>query len=1088
MLSARLFGPLELEIDGRPLGARDLGGIKSRQLLEILLVERGHVVPKGRLAEMLWGDAPPMNVAATLDTYASTLRRILEPDRGRRPSRYVVGGGGGLLAPAETTEVDLHRFDDLLGAVETHDWGGQLGEARMMLEDALTLVRGEVLEEEPYASWALRLRDMYAERAVAARLAAAEYAWAGGDIAAALAHARQVVVDDRTREAAYRVVMLAAYRLGRQDEALSAFEHCRQALAEELGVDPLPETVALHAAILRRDDAALARYQPARMHAAAPFARRRDARHEELALLGRGDELSRLVSAGRTALEGDGGLVLIEGEPGIGKTRLIAELCAHLQPLRVGVGTCAEVDRDLSFVPLAAALRELGIPDLASVPAHPALGEVLPELPPSGLPPETARVRALESVRELIAGFAPVALVIDDLQWADPSTVAALAYLERRCGGQPVLLIAALRTEEVSQDMPATRLVPSTRVTLGPLAADDLAPLGDTDTAARLFERSGGHPLWLTELLRADDHGEGPTPPRLAELIVARCRRAGTRSHRLLAAASVLGRPFTPDLLAALLGDDPVEVAERLEELAARGLTRSVAEGFALRHDLIAEALAAGVSPARRRLLHERALHALEGAGATAGELAGHAVAAGLPEPACRWSLAAAAAARRSGANVEAAEHYRRARALADDHPDLLDAVARERLLVEFGAVLVTLGRVEEAETALREAKVSADKRGDQRRVFAALEGLAVARQRRASDPVTALALGRQALVVAERLGDLELNARAHTLVGSPSGSLGLLNDEIAHCRRAVELAQEAGAHPPGYPMARVALGLHHQGREHEALAWTVRAEQAAVEQDDEEALLVARWVRALACLALGRGRDAWLSLDGCSEVGRGEEVFWHARIPNTYASILADLCLHERALDHDLESLEAVTGATGGALREAEFQTRLNLAATHLALGDADAAAAELTSVRAGVDEVVYARFRWLARLHAIETDLAVTTADVAKALAAAEACLAIAAEFGQAKYAVRGRLALARAHLAAGEQGPARQEALTAALSAEGHDFRALAWRCWWVAHEAGAGTDAWRRAQAMVLAVADGLDAPQRAAFLAAVPVEP
>jgi DNA-binding SARP family transcriptional activator len=1087
MLSARLFGPLELVVDGRRLGSRALGGVKPRQLLELLLVEHGHVVPKERLAELLWGDTPPVNAAAALDTYASTLRRALEPDRERGRSRYLVGGGGGLLVPAETVEVDLERFDTLIGEAEAHDRTGEPERARAALETALSLVRGQVLEDEPYASWALRVRELYDERAMAARLSAAEHALAAGDAAAALTHAHEVLHADRTREAAYRVVMVASYRLGRQDEALGAFERCRRALADELGVDPLPETVAVHEAILRRDEAALASRGP--VHATRRVGDpATGVERDELPFLGRVDELDRSVAAARAALAGDGGLVLVEGEAGIGKSRLLAEVCARLEPARLGVGRCLDVDRDLPYVPLAAALRDLGAVTLPLTATLPALGEILPELPPTDLPPETARVRALEAVRDLLVGLAPVGLVLDDLQWADPSTVAALAYLQRRCAGEAVLLLGALRPEEVPDDAPVARLEPADRVRLGPLAVTDLEPLGDADTTARLFARSGGHPLWLSELVRAGDPGEGDAPPRLAELILARCRRAGARAHQLLAAASVLGRPFTPELLAVLTGADPVEVAEQLEDLSARGLARAVGQGFDLRHDLIAGALAAGVSPARRRLLHARALHELEAAGAPAGELAGHALAAELPEPALRWSLAAAAAARRAWANVEAAEHLRRARAVVDAHPELLDAAERERLLIELGGVLVMLGQVADAEAVLHDARVSAEERGDARAAFAALEGLAVARQRGASDPVAALALGREALTLADRIGDVALTARAHTLVGSPSGSLGLLEDEIEHCTRAVELAERAGLAPAAYPMGRVALGLHHQGREAEALAWTDRAEATAIEQHDEEALLAARWIRALAHLALGRSRDALVALDACAAVGRGEEVFWHARIPNTYGSILADLCLYEPALERDLESLEAVGSASGGALREAEFQTRLNLAADHLGLGDLDAATSQLAAVRAGADEVVYARFRWLARLHALEADLAVATGAVDQALTAAHACLTVATEHDQAKYEVRGRLALARARLAGGERVPARDAALEAARAAEQHGFGPLAWRCWWVAVEAGAGTDARRRAQAAVLDVADGLDEPQRAAFLDAVPVEP
>lgn len=1084
MLIARLFGPLELVVDGRQLGPRDLGGIKPRQLLGILLVERGHVVSKDRLADLLWGDAPPVNVAATLDTYASTLRRRLEPGR-RRASRYVIGGGGGLLVPADVTDLDLDRFDGLVHAAEAHARGSDRTAALAALESALALVRGQVLEEEPYASWALRVRERYAEGELEVRLAAGGHALAGGDAAGALAHAQAMLAVDQVREAAHRVVMLACYRLGRQDEALHAFDRCRRVLSAELGVDPLPETVELHTAILRHDDARLGDGSPPREP--ARIRRPPAERDEDLPFLGRSRELAVLTAAAGRALGGASGLVVVEGEAGIGKSRLVAEVLNRLAPVRVGMGKCAEADRDLPYVPLAAALRALGAPALADAETLPALSEILPELPPSRLPPETARIRALESAAALLRQVAPVTLFLDDLQWADASSVAALAYLQRRCAGHGVLLLAAFRPEEVPHDSWVTELAPAERVKLGPLVEADLAPLG-AGAAARLLARSGGHPLWLVELLRAGDEGGSGTPPRLAELIVARCRRAGPQAHRLMAAVSVLGRPFSPDLAAALVSDEPLRVAERLEELCARGLARAVGSDFGLRHDLIADALAAGVSPARRRLLHARALRALETTGASPGELAGHAVAAGLVEPALRWSLAAAAAAQRAWANAEAAEHFRRARAFADAHPDLLDPATREALLVEYGRVLVTLGRVEEAEEALRDARASAERRGDERAAFAAVEGLAIARQRGASDPVAALALGREALGAARRMGDVGLTARAHTLVGSPSGSLGLLDDEVAHCTRAVSIAEEAGGVPAAYPLGRVALGLHHQGRESDALAWADRAEATAAEQHDEETLLVARWVRALACAALGRARDAWASLDACAAVGRGEEVFWHARIPNTYGSILSDACLYAEALERDQESLEVAGSSPAGPVREAEFQTRLNLATDHLGLGDVAAATDQLAVVRAGAADVVYARFRWLARLRFLEAELAAATGKPDEAMEAAHACLALAAEHGQPKYEVRGRLALARAHLAAGEGEDARQAALTAARGAETLGFPTLAWCCWWAAHEAGAGSRARRNAQTWVRRAADGLDEPMRGRFLAAVPVEP
>ncbi|HSI93753.1 MAG TPA: hypothetical protein VK925_09650, partial [Jiangellaceae bacterium] len=164
------------------------------------------------------------------------------------------------------------------------------------------------------------------------------------------------------------------------------------------------------------------------------------------------------------------------------------------------------------------------------------------------------------------------------------------------------------------------------------------------------------------------------------------------------------------------------------------------------------------------------------------------------------------------------------------------------------------------------------------------------------------------------------------------------------------------------------------------------------------------------------------------------------------------------------------------------------NLATDHLGRGDPAAAAEQLAVVRAGAEEVVYARFRWLPRMHYVAPELSAIGGDPKAAIEAAEARLGLAAEHVQPKYEIRGRLALAAAHLAAGVDEPARTAALAAASQAERLGFPALAWRSWWAAARAGAGAGARSRAQSWVIQAADGLDEPLRTRFLAMVPVEP
>ncbi len=239
----RAFGPLRVELDGRALGPRDFGGRKPKLIFEILLLAHGRPVTRDRLADLLWGEQPPRNVAGTIDTYASLLRRTLGSERARlvtEPEAY-------RLERSELL-VDLDRFDRLAARAATRPRGP---ERRAALEDALTLVRGEVLEDEPYAEWVEDTRAHYRRRALDVRVDAALAALEAGETTAALDHAEEALAQDPLEERAHRMVMLGQELAGRRSSALRAYERCRHALAEELGSDPSEDTEDLHRAILR---------------------------------------------------------------------------------------------------------------------------------------------------------------------------------------------------------------------------------------------------------------------------------------------------------------------------------------------------------------------------------------------------------------------------------------------------------------------------------------------------------------------------------------------------------------------------------------------------------------------------------------------------------------------------------------------------------------------------------------------------------------------------------------------------------------------------------------------------------------------
>ncbi len=584
-----LFGPLSIERCGVSLGPRDLGGTRPKQVLEILLAARGHLVPTDRLAELLWGDERPRNVAGSLQTFVSVLRRHLtsHPERARE---LVVTETEAYRFATDLVELDLDRFDELLER-SAHE---PTGRAREALEQALDLVRGEVLEDEPYASWAVDLRGSYQGRVLGARLDAADAALAELDFAAALAHTEAAAALDRFSERAHRSEMLALYALGRTHEALGRYRTYRMRLDQELGLEPTAETRTLEAAVIRQEDVCALLPRAIRPpHADAP--------DRAVHFLGRRDELDTLVQAVQQGVEGGITLLQIEGETGLGKTRLLDELQTRLRGVRVGRATCSLLERHLPYVPLATALREAlaGI-ELDAAERPPALRKILPELALGKPKPDFEEIEVLEALVTVVAEHGPVVLVLDDLHWADPRTLAALGYLRRRGVGLPGAIVTTARPTGASPAYPPHRLEADRRLQLQPLSPGDLASLGIPD----LHASTGGDPRLVTEFL-ANGHATTPSET-LTEALLAQCRAEGDWAYRVLAASSVLEQPFEAEPLADLVGAEATDLVEELERLCERRILRVDGFRFRFRYDLVREVLLGSISPARQRLLQQR--------------------------------------------------------------------------------------------------------------------------------------------------------------------------------------------------------------------------------------------------------------------------------------------------------------------------------------------------------------------------------------------------------------------------------------------------------------------------------------------------
>ena len=406
--------------------------------------------------------------------------------------------------------------------------------------------------------------------------------------------------------------------------------------------------------------------------------------------VGRAEPLARLAAAYRAGAGAGGGpagcgagLALVTGEAGIGKTALLSRFAADTADAVVVWGTCWDGDQAPAWWPWTQALRVL-LDRRADLRAHadPPLAAVVPDL--GAGPGGTDRLPVFDAVARLLiqaAADGPVVVILDDLQWADRSTVDLMRYLVHRVEARGVLLVGAYRPAEVSggaADTLADLAAAAELVTLRGLPPGDVDDLVRTvagDAAAArwagsVYERSGGHPFFARELCHLIMAG-GPAdgvPTAIREAIARRLARLPAACAAVLDVAAVAGATVQPDVLADAGGEPLTAVVERIAEATAAGVLAPTGERFA--HDLYRETIYTGLPPTRRLDLHHRVALALvrrdeRGSEVFPAELARHFAASAAVAGASlvlHWARAAADADSARFAFADAAEHLARAR------------------------------------------------------------------------------------------------------------------------------------------------------------------------------------------------------------------------------------------------------------------------------------------------------------------------------------------------------------------------------------------------------------------------------------------
>ena len=693
-LSVSVLGELALEVDGHPSGR--IASHRARSLLGWLAVHPG-LHPRGRVAGVFWPDVLEESARSSLRTTLATLRRELGESAAHAvtASRESVG-----IEPCRDLRIDLQAFQTLVSRGE--------------LEQAVALCRGDLLADLD-DDWVNEPREQHRHRLLEVLSQLAEKAERSGDLDAALHRSREQVNLDPLSEEAQRDLVRRLAAAGDRAGALAAYQAYGARLQRELGLAPsvgireLVEGIrrgesVTHGAANGASTAATKRERAEAPSQQAPLPSMLS-RPEQTPMVGREAELEQLRSALARAAEGDLCAVLITGEAGSGKSRLAAEFAreSHASGADVWAGRCYE-DSTAPYGPFVESLRQRVNKDALPGWAAGELSRLLPELSgsdaaaPAG-DPEEARYRLFEAVASVLADSsdrASILLVLEDLHWADHSTLLLLAHLTRTASSSPILVLGTARDSEPCPDGLTTtirELAHDRRLVRIPVEGLSEAEVGEfasawlekdwpAGLATELHARTDGNPLFVEELLRhAQDSGglgEAGLPPgvpaEVREVIGQRVDRLGQLSADTLAFAAVLGDEFDPRELAQAADRETDDVVESLDlALGARLLLE--AQGgpgrYRFSHDLVRETVYRDLSAARRSLLHLRVADAIERLHGDdpkrLPELARHladAAPAGDPERAVRYLLGAAEQAGRGWATAEAIALYNRALAL----------------------------------------------------------------------------------------------------------------------------------------------------------------------------------------------------------------------------------------------------------------------------------------------------------------------------------------------------------------------------------------------------------------------------------------
>ena len=679
LVSLTLFGRFEVASGGRALSR--LPTRKAEALLAYLASRAEQVHERSALALLLWGDSGDDHARHSLRQALLALRRALpsaDPPLLRVAPDVV-------SLDASKIDVDVRTFERLVRAGSP-----KALEAAVGLYDG-ELLSGLRLREPPFEDWLaterVRLRHMAVDSLT--RLLGWHMRADHGE--RALRIAERLLALDPLYEPAHRALMRLYAAQGRRSEAIRQYQACVRALERGLGVEPEADTRRAYHELLRAGASPVRVARPPRIAAdgSAAAVAATVPRPQAPVLVGRAPELARLRQALERSVRGNGQVLVVLGEAGMGKSCLVGELGAMAAQAgaRIVIGRAHESERILPLEPWVEALRDrTALRELYDATDAPrewchALAHVLPELGghrDAAVPRAWEYRRLFEVVAEVfgrIGSTQPTVVLLEDLHWADEMSVRLFAFLGRRCRAWPLLLVATARPEELGS-RPLCRRILDELERDGVSTPLELTALSEADTGAlvrrlggrgargndalavtrQIWELSRGRPFMIVETVGALHQRAALPPPdglplarRIRDHIAGRLECLSRRGQQVVAVASAIGRAFDFPLLQRASGLSEEGAASAVEELLRSRVLQAAPPGFEFTHHGIREVAYGRIVAPRRVLLHRRIADAIESLHggeleAHAGALARHFEEAGVRDKAMRYLRQARAA------------------------------------------------------------------------------------------------------------------------------------------------------------------------------------------------------------------------------------------------------------------------------------------------------------------------------------------------------------------------------------------------------------------------------------------------------------